>query len=884
MGGAMSRSILRILGLLLSVLLLAASGIAQDKSSSGEPIWIFDPDLAIRNVDTADLNADGTADIIASEYSPDYYGDPSRVVALDGKTGDTLWTYLVQDGIRSLATGDINADGVADVIAGASYHSAPPSDGFVHAIDGITGQAIWTYYIGNSMTDITLANLNGDAYIDVVVASFDDYIHAIDGAIGSQLWKKYLGSLWVNAVSAGDVNGDLIDDIGYAHEYLAGYDNHCGVIDGSTGLVIWDSTVIYGVLDVLITDIDNDGVLEAIFSGEFNDDHAEIFIRNGADGSLEWSYNLGQTSILSSDINFYEYDLDGNGDQELIVANQYGSFLIYAFEGDNPSVLWVSDTLNGYPKSLAFGDVTGDGEINIIAATYDRVQVLSDNGKKVWYYSVAGGIEDVEVCDVDGDGVLDVIAGGSADAVGLPPDPGKGVWALRTTTSPLLWEFNFGEYGNGLALGDFNNDNCADAIGICSLDDIAWAIDGKTGLELWHWTGTQNLYAVAVGDFDNNNQLDAVVAGADEIISAIDGSTGLTMWQFPNPTDQIYRSCLVCTDLNEDGNVDVIAGTDDNNVYAIRGEDGSQLWVSSLGGEVSNVVLAQMNGTGPLDIVVAVGGGPSGEKVAVLDGSDGSLLWEYPVSAAVAFVTTLDVNEDDILDVAGAITPLGTKQIFVIDGLTHTQLWSQPMPVASNISGIASGDLNFDKIDDIIVPGNSTDKAIHALNGADGSELWSYPTGGEVNAVLAYDVDNDGVIEVIAGSDDQYVYVLNGPDGTAEWSFSTADDVMDIEIADIGCDGLPNIACITFGSDGIVYAFSTLATGPLYECGDANDDLMVNVADAVFLINFVFKGGPPPDPIEAGDVNCDDLTNVGDAVYLINYVFKSGPIPCAVCQ
>lgn len=70
---------------------------------------------------------------------------------------------------------------------------------------------------------------------------------------------------------------------------------------------------------------------------------------------------------------------------------------------------------------------------------------------------------------------------------------------------------------------------------------------------------------------------------------------------------------------------------------------------------------------------------------------------------------------------------------------------------------------------------------------------------------------------------------------------------------------------------------------PEFVCGDANSDDLANVGDAVFLINFVFKNGPAPDPIEAGDANCDDLTNVGDAVYLINFVFKTGPAPCAAC-
>ncbi|MCP4566577.1 MAG: hypothetical protein GY841_03225 [FCB group bacterium] len=65
----------------------------------------------------------------------------------------------------------------------------------------------------------------------------------------------------------------------------------------------------------------------------------------------------------------------------------------------------------------------------------------------------------------------------------------------------------------------------------------------------------------------------------------------------------------------------------------------------------------------------------------------------------------------------------------------------------------------------------------------------------------------------------------------------------------------------------------------VFMCGDANSDLTVNVGDAVYLINYVFKAGPPCVPGVAGDTNGDNAINVGDAVYLINYVFKGGTPP-----
>jgi hypothetical protein len=68
-----------------------------------------------------------------------------------------------------------------------------------------------------------------------------------------------------------------------------------------------------------------------------------------------------------------------------------------------------------------------------------------------------------------------------------------------------------------------------------------------------------------------------------------------------------------------------------------------------------------------------------------------------------------------------------------------------------------------------------------------------------------------------------------------------------------------------------------------YTCGDTNSDGLANIADAVYVINYVFKGGPAPDPYCVGDANGDDDVNVGDAVYLIAFVFSGGPPPVEGC-
>lgn len=65
-----------------------------------------------------------------------------------------------------------------------------------------------------------------------------------------------------------------------------------------------------------------------------------------------------------------------------------------------------------------------------------------------------------------------------------------------------------------------------------------------------------------------------------------------------------------------------------------------------------------------------------------------------------------------------------------------------------------------------------------------------------------------------------------------------------------------------------------------YLDGDANADAQVNLGDAVYIINYVFKDGPGPYPLEAsGDANCDDAVNIADGVYIIAYIFKDGSAP-----
>jgi len=69
----------------------------------------------------------------------------------------------------------------------------------------------------------------------------------------------------------------------------------------------------------------------------------------------------------------------------------------------------------------------------------------------------------------------------------------------------------------------------------------------------------------------------------------------------------------------------------------------------------------------------------------------------------------------------------------------------------------------------------------------------------------------------------------------------------------------------------------------LTTAGDENGDGVADVFDVIWLIDYAFAGGPPPNPLSLADVNGDCASDVFDIIYLIDHVFSGGPAPVPGC-
>ncbi len=205
----------------------------------GSSLFPYGPSYAggVR-VASGDVNNDGSLDIITGTGA----GITGHVKAFKGTDYSEVRSFLPYTGFAGgvyVAAGDVNGDNFADIITGAG--SGAPG-GHVKVFDGQTGGEIRSFFAFDGFSGgVTVASgdVNGDGRADIITGagpgSPGGHVKVFDGTTGAlgRSFFAYTGFSGGIFVASGDVNGDSYDDI------ITGTDSgaaaHVKVFDGLIG-------------------------------------------------------------------------------------------------------------------------------------------------------------------------------------------------------------------------------------------------------------------------------------------------------------------------------------------------------------------------------------------------------------------------------------------------------------------------------------------------------------------------------------------------------------------------------------------------------------------------------------------------------------------------
>ncbi len=292
---------------------------------------------------------------------------------------------------------------------------------------------------------------------------------------------------------------------------------------------------------------------------------------------------------------------------------------------------------------------------------------------------------------------------------------------------------------------------------------------------LW-WYNTYDFSAgqAAAKDFDGDGKYE-VVFGCyrnDSCIYALNAENGSLLWKFnasPTGSHGCNDDAPVIYDVDNNGTQEVIVpGSCNPKTFCLNGANGSVKWVCNTRGSDSPPTIADLDNDGKPEILH----GEFGGYVLCINGEDGSVAWEIAVdinSWVQTAPTIADLDGNGQLDFVVATWNFSYKDsIFAFNGSTKQKMWAYP--VHDHVyHGTAVADIDLDGKPELVL--GSYNDTLYCLNGENGSIKWKYKGTGYVGgpAVIG-DLDLNGVCDIVFpnGSD---VTALTSS-GVLKWKYT----------------------------------------------------------------------------------------------------------------
>ena len=369
------------------------------------------------SVAVADFNGDGKQDLATSECgnSSNCAGGSASILLGNGDgTFQAHVDYAVGGYPLALTVADLNGDGFLDLAVANSNSASGAAPGSVSVLFGNgdgTFQTQQVYHAGLMTSSVVVGDFNGDGQLDFAATNEDDatvavYVNQGHGSF-SQPTIFYGAGGFAETAVAGDFNGDQKLDL----VVLCGYGNASGacVLLGTGNGSFSPTNLSYptgsGPDAVAIADLNGDSKND-IAVANFNDNDVSVFLGNG-DGTFQprvnYNSGTGPSSVVIGDLN-------GDGKPDLAVANQTANTVSVLLNNGNGTFQNHVDypTANG-PSSVGIGDLNGDGKLDLAVACGNNVSLLFGNGDGTFQGHIDYGAAAASIVleDFNGDGKLD---------------------------------------------------------------------------------------------------------------------------------------------------------------------------------------------------------------------------------------------------------------------------------------------------------------------------------------------------------------------------------------------------------------------------------------------------------------------------------------------
>ena len=551
--------------------------------------------LGAQSVYAGDVDGDGDLDLMSASAT-----DDSIAWYENDGAADPSFTRIVisteADFAHSVHAGDLDGDGDLDLI------STSRSDGEMawYENDGAADPSFTRRLIlslANGIRPASAGDVDGDGDLDLISATqFDDAVawYENDGAAEPSFSRIDITAAADGAFSvhAGDIDGDGDLDLMSASaldDKIAWYENetiHRSAVYPEQTVI---STAANGARSVQAGDVDGDGDLD-LMSASFNDDAIAWYENDGAaDPSLT---RITITTAANGANSVHGGDVDGDGDLDLMSAS-FSDDAIAWYENDggaDPSFARiVISTASDGAQSVAAGDVDGDGDLDLMSASFndDAIAWYENDGgadpsfTRFVVTTAADGANSVSVGDVDGDGDLDLMSASVFDhAIAWYENDG----AADPSFTRIVISTE-AEGARSVHAGDMDGDGDLDLLSASELDDeIAWyENDGAAEpsfTRILISTEADGAYSVSAGDVDGDGDLDVMSAsGNDDTIAWFenDGSADPSFTRIVVSTAADDPRSVVAGDLDGDGDLDLMSASSDDQRIAWYENRGGQL-------------------------------------------------------------------------------------------------------------------------------------------------------------------------------------------------------------------------------------------------------------------------------------------------------------------